>query len=126
MKKRKAKEAGERGERVRPEDLFYAAMTRRTYQPPAVQHKFHPSRRWRFDFAWPSLMVAVEIEGGIFVAGRHVRPSGFIKDCEKYNAAAANGWLVLRFPVVGKDWCERAADETILALQERSISASYR
>ena len=29
-------------------------------------------RRWRFDFAWPSHKVAVEIDGGIFIHGRHV------------------------------------------------------
>ena len=58
--------------------------------------RFHPSRKWRFDFAHPATQVAIEIEGGAWVRGRHTRPQGFIKDCEKYNAAAALGWTVFR------------------------------
>jgi hypothetical protein len=42
-------------------------------------------------------MVAVEIEGGIWGDGRHVRGTGFIADCRKYNAAARAGWRVFRF-----------------------------
>lgn len=61
------------------------------------EYKFHPVRKWRFDFAFAD-MVAVEIEGGIWTRGRHTRGSGFIKDCEKYNTAAALGWRVFRFP----------------------------
>jgi hypothetical protein len=29
--------------------------------------------------------------------GRHTSGGGFIKDCEKYNAAALLGWRVLRY-----------------------------
>jgi len=64
---------------------------------PAVEYRFHPTRRWRFDFAWPALRLAVEIEGGEWNRGRHTRPRGFADDCEKYNAAAVSGWLVMRF-----------------------------
>ena len=28
--------------------------------------------------------------------GRHVRPTGFIKDMDKYNEAAVMGWILLR------------------------------
>lgn len=62
------------------------------------EYRFLPPRRWRFDFAWPRYMVAVEIEGlGRGGLGRHQRVDGFRKDLEKYNHAAFNGWLVLRF-----------------------------
>ncbi len=60
------------------------------------EYKFHPDRRWRFDFAWPSVLVAVEVEGGVWSGGRHGRGSGFIGDCEKYGEAAVLGWRVLR------------------------------
>jgi very-short-patch-repair endonuclease len=59
---------------------------------------FHPTRRWRLDFANPELKIAIEIEGGIFSGGRHVSPAGFIEDCRKYNEAALLGWMVLRVP----------------------------
>lgn len=64
---------------------------------PAREYKFHPERKWRFDFAFVPEKIAVEIEGGIFTSGRHSRGANFIKDCEKYNAATILGWRVLRY-----------------------------
>lgn len=64
---------------------------------PVNEYKFHPTRRWKFDFAFPERMIAVEIEGGVWSGGRHTRGSGFIGDMEKYNAAASLGWFVFRF-----------------------------
>jgi very-short-patch-repair endonuclease len=51
---------------------------------------------WRFDFAWPRRLIAVEIEGG-GERGRHARHKGFLEDCRKYNAATKLGWRVYRF-----------------------------
>lgn len=64
---------------------------------PSREYRFHPRRRWRFDFAWPRYKVAVEIDGGIYHRGRHVRGSGFERDAEKRNAAVMAGWRVLHF-----------------------------
>jgi len=61
-----------------------------------LEHRFHPTRKWRFDAAWPALKLAVEVEGGAFVAGRHSRGAAFEADCEKYAEAAILGWTVLR------------------------------
>lgn len=64
---------------------------------PVRELKFHPSRRWRFDFAWPEPeKVALEIEGAVWTGGRHTRGSGFVADCEKYNTATQMGWKVFR------------------------------
>ena len=51
---------------------------------------------WRFDLAWPQLMVAAEVEGGGYVNGGHVRGRGFANDLEKYGWAAYYGWTVYR------------------------------
>ena len=64
------------------------------------EYRFHPERKWRFDFANPHMKVAVEIEGGAFSGGRHTRGAGFVADCEKYNQATVLGWRVLRYPSV--------------------------
>jgi len=59
-----------------------------------AQYQFAPGRRWRFDMAWPARMVAVEVDGGEWVAhgGRHARAS----DYDKLNTAAILGWRVVR------------------------------
>lgn len=62
-----------------------------------TEHRFHPVRKWRFDFAWEDRAIAVEIEGGTWNGGRHTRGKGFEQDCEKYNEACAMGWKVFRF-----------------------------
>jgi hypothetical protein len=63
---------------------------------PVPEYRFHDKRRWRFDFAWPEQLIALEIEGGVWVNGRHTRGKGFEEDIRKYNAAACLGWRVLR------------------------------
>ena len=63
---------------------------------PVAEFRFALPRRWRFDYAWPDYLVALEIEGGVWTGGRHVRPSGFLGDMLKYNCAAVLGWRVLR------------------------------
>lgn len=62
-----------------------------------AEYKFHQTRRWRIDFAWPAKFLAVEIEGGVWVEGRHTRGSGFVADINKYNALTLAGWRLLRF-----------------------------
>ena len=60
------------------------------------EYKFHPVRKWRFDYAFTEYMVAVEVDGGVWTGGRHINPAGYINDMEKLNTAASMGWLVLR------------------------------
>ena len=79
------------------EDKFTRIITDAGLPWPVAEHRFHPTRKWRFDFAWPDHMLAVELEGGAWTGGRHTRPSGFVADCDKYNAAALLGWRVLRY-----------------------------
>lgn len=64
---------------------------------PWPEHRFDPIRKWRFDFAWPHVKIAVELEGAQWSGGRHTRGSGMQGDCEKYNAAQLAGWCVLRY-----------------------------
>lgn len=60
------------------------------------EFRFHPVRKWRFDYAVPASRVALEVEGGVWRGGRHTSPKGFMTDMEKYNAAAIAGWVVVR------------------------------
>lgn len=63
---------------------------------PVTEYRFHPQRRWRFDYAIPPWFIALEVEGGVWTAGRHTRGAGYLGDCEKYNEAQLLGWIVLR------------------------------
>lgn len=64
-----------------------------------TEYRFSPPRRWRFDFVLKPVKtkIAIEIEGGTFHRSHHTSGKGFAKDCEKYNAAAMDNWLVLRY-----------------------------
>jgi very-short-patch-repair endonuclease len=58
--------------------------------------KFHPRRKWRFDFCHMDTKTAIEVEGGTRSGGRHTRHDGYRADAEKYNEAQYWGWTVYR------------------------------
>lgn len=66
---------------------------------PVKEYKFAKKRKFRADYAFVDAKVLVEIEGGIFTNGRHVRGMGYHKDCSKYNLAQELGYVVLRYTV---------------------------
>ena len=89
---------------------------------PVREHRFHPVRRWRFDYAWPEQRVALEVDGGVWTGGRHTRGAGFIKDMEKLNAATVAGWRVVR--VVPSKLCASATVgmlESLLVPERKSL-----
>ena len=57
-----------------------ALILKHTGEEVVAEYRFHPGRDWRFDFAIPSRRVAVEVEGGAFNGGRHIRPEGYLRD----------------------------------------------
>jgi hypothetical protein len=79
----------------KPEDIskFFARFG---IAAPVYEHQFHPDRKWKFDVSWPDRLVALEVEGGLWIHGRHNSPVGMLKDIEKYNAAAMLGWRILK------------------------------
>ena len=62
---------------------------------PQRQHRGIPLRKFAFDFAWPDQKVCIEVQGGVWVGGRHVTGSGITRDCEKASLAALAGWMYL-------------------------------
>lgn len=61
---------------------------------PVQQHKFHPIRNWRFDFAWPLNKLAIEVQG---YGPGHTSYTGMLGDYEKHNEAIIHGWRILYF-----------------------------
>ena len=88
---------------TKPNDILLARVLceieAATGQMAYMEYMFHPTRRWRFDGAFPAAKVAVEVEGMAGRSGksRHMTYGGYQKDMEKYNAATALGWHLLRF-----------------------------
>lgn len=88
------------------------------FAPPGTQlerdYRFHPTRRWEFDFCHVPSRVAIEIDGGQWAphGGRHNRDS----DREKLNAAAEMGWRVLRYSGAMLDEPERVVAQVARAL----------
>ena len=64
---------------------------------PEAEYRFHPTRQYRLDFAWPEYKVAVEIDG-MGPAGAHRTRGAAIAEYEKYEAALVEGWTVYRVP----------------------------
>jgi hypothetical protein len=83
-------------------ELKLEEILSKIFAMPAREYRFHipkngeKQRKWRFDFAYPELFLAFEVEGGTWSGGRHVNPLGYAKDCEKYNMAACQSWTVYR------------------------------
>ncbi len=82
------------------------------------EYRFHHERRWRADFAQMEARVLIEIEGGIWVNGRHNRAAGFNADLEKYMEAGLAGWRVFRF---GPDQITLENVERLAALVAEAI-----
>jgi very-short-patch-repair endonuclease len=83
---------------------------------PEPEYEFHPARKWRWDICFPERMVAVEIDGGLYVQGRHSRGAEREKDMEKHAEGICLGWrLLVVSPRMVNDgrllaWLERLLD----------------
>lgn len=80
--------------KAQPARIFEALCAAHNLFEPVPEYRFEPTRDWRFDWAWPEAMVAIEKQGGIFTGGRHVRGPALLQEYEKINAAQALGWCV--------------------------------
>ena len=71
--------------------------------PYKAQYRFHPTRLFRFDFAFPEHRLGVEVQGltdiqrtkrGKLFIGRHQSPEGVKRDLEKFDEAMRLGWRI--------------------------------
>lgn len=62
-----------------------------------TEYRFDEEREWRFDWAIRAFKIAIEYEGLFSEKSGHTTVTGYTGDTEKYNAAAAAGWTVIRF-----------------------------
>lgn len=74
---------------------FKTWCVRKGLPVPIEEYRFHAPRRWRFDYVWLTQRVALEEQGGLFSGGRHNRGPALLKEHEKLNAAAVDGFRVI-------------------------------
>ena len=84
------------GPKVDYSGALFPMLTAMGLPLPVTEHRFHPPRRWHFDFAWLEQKLALEVEGGVDARVGHAHPTNFRTDIEKYNRATLDGWRVLR------------------------------
>lgn len=115
--------SSKKAKRATPNWLEQLLLHLRAHQlpEPLLEFQFHKERRWRFDLAWPDILLAVEIDGGVWgnpvycnhcrqavtrnlhdgriipirEGGRHNRGEGYENDRIKYAEAGLLGWLVI-------------------------------
>jgi very-short-patch-repair endonuclease len=83
-----------KGGRLQPsklEETFARQIALLNLPMPLREYRFYEERKWRFDFAWPDLLVAVEVDGMV-----HRIKQRFNADIEKHAMALLLGWKVLR------------------------------
>ncbi|MEI6872784.1 MAG: hypothetical protein WCL08_10930 [Verrucomicrobiota bacterium] len=81
------------------EELFAFQVRALKMLAPVRNYRFLPGRKFEIDFAWPELMVGIEIQGGIWRTGggAHSRPANIERDIEKHNLLLDHGWRVWQF-----------------------------
>ena len=100
-------------------DVFTRLCNSQLHVECIKEHRFYQPRMWRFDYAIPQYKIALEVEGGVYTQGRHVRPLGFLGDIEKYNTATLLGWRVFRTTP------NKLLSNSVLLLLKNAISGGF-
>ena len=101
-KSRTARSTGPRAPKAGSEleAILLNRLERAGLPAPALQYRIIPGRQFRWDMAWSEIdgrpvRVCIEVQGGVWSGGSHVRGSGVQRDCLKASMAAALGWRCL-------------------------------
>lgn len=111
---------------IAPSLLFKITWDSMNGPPLTEEYRFHKKRMWRADYACVEARVLIEIEGGVWIRGRHLRPQGFVADAEKYNTATLEGWAVIRLPpsFIDSEWIGRIIKFTRQRIKENKHETS--
>jgi hypothetical protein len=87
-----ARQQSEKG----PKAAFLRQLAIAGISEPVREHVFAKPRRWRFDYCWPEMMIAVEYQG-IFGARNtsHASVGNLKRDYRKFTEASLRGWLLI-------------------------------
>ncbi len=74
------------------EQTLHTILTHHKFPTFFQQYIFHATRKWRFDFAFLTHKVAIEVQG---YGPGHTSLPGMTNDYEKHNAAVLCGWIII-------------------------------
>ena len=111
----------------RGEELLLIQLRAAGYPEPVRQHPFklppkapgRPRRTVHLDLAYPDLLLAVEVQGGTWSGGTHVRGAGYAANCEKATRLQIAGWLVVTATT------DQVESGLALALIEEALAARH-
>lgn len=89
-----------------------------------AEYRFHPTRRWRCDYAFPEIKLCIEIDGGVWMSAhgkksRHFYGKGAIADMEKMNSLTENGYFLLRYQPQKIDYTQILKVYNVLLRKQR-------
>ena len=96
-------------DKPRVEDVFADYLSKLTGFAPIREFVMLSGRRWRWDLAYPSQKLVIDIQGRF-----HRRIAQSRSDMEKHNAAVEAGFKVLLFPadkILSASRIERCGDQ---------------
>jgi hypothetical protein len=97
LKSKKLKEK-ERVKRIHTQFTDWLTTNKLAFLP---EYHFNKSKQfgekdWRNDYFIPELNLAIEVEGGIWSNGGHLRPAMYLDNLNKYNGVTMAGIRLLR------------------------------
>lgn len=84
-------------------DAFLSLVAASGLPAPELEYVFHPTRRFKADYAWPAQKLIVERQGGLWAKEgtrakkAHTMPLAILRDYEKANLAQLVGFTYLQF-----------------------------
>jgi hypothetical protein len=86
-----------------PFDAFMGLLAANGLPIPEREYIFHPTRRFKADYAWPVHKLIVERQGGVWAKPgtrakkAHTEPMAILRDYEKNNLAQLAGFRYLQY-----------------------------
>ena len=77
------------------EPIFMALLKSVGLPVPVKEYRIDPNRKFHADYAWPSIKLSVEINGGVFTKGAHGSITGILDGYKKINHLATQGWHIM-------------------------------
>lgn len=98
---------------LKNEAQFFQLLSIAGLPLPAKEVIMIQGRKYRVDYAWPSMRFGVEIQGGVFTRGAHGSIYGILQGYKKSNDAAQHGWTLMYYLP-----SEMLKPETIIAIKK--------